>query len=112
MRDLVFALAMAIVGLVIGWLVWGRVPMGSGADVDTLYVERTIRERDTVTVDRPVTRVIYERHTDTVRVEVPVPVWLVGAVSSALRRSATKAATCDSPCGARARPGGRRASRP
>src|SRR5690625_7346619 len=89
MRDLVFALAMAIVGLVIGWLVWGRVPMGSGADVGTLYVERTIRGRDTVTVDRPVTRVIYERHTDTVRVEVPVPVWLerIGHISHTPIRS-------------------------
>lgn len=84
MRDLVFALAMALVGLVIGWLVWGRGPVGSSAfTTDTLYVERTIRERDTVTVDRPETRVIYERHTDTVRVEVPVPIGLdrIGFIS-------------------------------
>src|SRR5690625_3307017 len=112
MRDWIISIALVAVGVAIGYLAWGRSPVGAGSDVDTLYVERTIRERDTSTVDRPETRVIYERHTDTVRVEVPVPVWLVGAVSSALRRSATKAATCDSPCGARARPGGRRASRP
>lgn len=84
MRDLLFALAMALVGLTIGWLVWGRGPVGSSASTtDTLYVERTIRERDTSTVDRPETRVIYERHTDTVRVEVPVPVGLdrIGIIS-------------------------------
>ena len=71
-------------GLVIGYLLWGRGPVGSSStDVDTLYVERTVTRRDTVTVDRPVTRVIYERHTDTVRVEVPVPVGLdrIGIIS-------------------------------
>lgn len=41
--------------------------------VDTVYAERHITRRDTVTQWRPRERVIYEVAVDTVRVEVPVP---------------------------------------
>lgn len=37
------------------------------------YIDRVIEKRDTVTVDRPIVRRIYERQTDTVRVHIPVP---------------------------------------
>lgn len=37
------------------------------------YVDREITKRDTVTIDRPVTRTIYRRTTDTVVVRVPIP---------------------------------------
>jgi hypothetical protein len=46
---------------------------------DTLFVDRPIVRRDTVTVERAVTRTVFERVTDTVRVEIPVPRDLVVA---------------------------------
>ncbi len=43
-------------------------------DTKIQYVDRDITRRDTVTIMRPVTRTIYRQVTDTVRVEVRVPV--------------------------------------
>lgn len=57
-----------------GWWLRGcTVPEPEVPPTEVVYVDREITKRDTVTVDRPVTRTIYQRTTDTVYVKIPVP---------------------------------------
>lgn len=61
-------------GFVAGCRYAGRGERPSDVQTDTVYVNRTLERRDTVTVDKPVERRIYLQQFDTVFIRVPVPV--------------------------------------
>lgn len=69
------SIASAALVLWAGWWLRGCAVQDGTVEprTEVVYVDREITKRDTVTIDRPVTRTIYEETTDTVYIEVPVP---------------------------------------